>query len=562
MRKLTLLFVLVCMVFVNISWAARRRPKEDNRPNYIFILTDDHRYDTLGCTENELIQTPHIDRLAREGILFTNAHVTSAICTPSRVSILLSQFERKHGVNFNSGTSVSGEAWEQSYPVVMRKHGYYTGYIGKNHAPVGEGGYGSGVMEQSFDYWYAGHGHLRFYPKGGHKIFKGAQSDTQVEILDEGVTDFLSNEHSLAGAKHFLESRPANKPFCLSLCLNVPHGSSTGSMKLLKSDPELYRTLYRDCEIPLPHHYVRQADIVTPKLPPSIHFASERQSGYNIVNQEDTLKERIIRSMQTVTGVDKLVGHLRETLKENGLDKNTIIIFTSDHGLFWGEFGLGGKALCYEICTHVPMIIYNPMAAKQAKGRVSNELVQTIDIAPTMLAYAGIDKPASFQGRSLQDLIEGEDKPVRDYLFTENLWSTQFGNPRCESVQNKEWKYIRYYKNENLKASAKIEVAKMMGIPLKDMLYAQHDPDIALYRTFIDGPVNGEPAVYEELYHLAVDPDETTNLADSRKHANMLETMRQVWAKKIKEARGEGRPQVLRYTKDSMLESGKPVVHE
>ena len=166
------------------------------------------------------------------------------------------------------------------------------------------------------------------------------------------------------------------------------------------------------------------------------------------------------------------------------------------------------------------------------------------------------------QARSLQDLIEGEDKPVRDYLFTENLWSTQFGNPRCESVQNKEWKYIRYYKNENLKASAKIEVAKMMGIPLKDMLYAQHDPDIALYRTFIDGPVNGEPAVYEELYHLAVDPDETTNLADSRKHANMLETMRQVWAKKIKEARGEGRPQVLRYTKDSMLESGKPVVHE
>jgi len=83
-----------------------------------------------------------------------------------------------------------------------------------------------------------------------------------------------------------------------------------------------------------------------------------------------------------------------------------------------------------------------------------------------------------------------------------------------------------------------------------------------LYRTFIDGPVNGEPAVYEELYHLAVDPDETTNLADSRKHANMLETMRQVWAKKIKEARGKGRPQVLRYTKDSMLESGKPVVHE
>ncbi|MDW7692572.1 sulfatase-like hydrolase/transferase [Flammeovirgaceae bacterium SG7u.111] len=562
MQHFKFLFTLVFVGVLSLNASNDPTKKPAQKPNFIFILTDDHRYDYLGCTGNELIQTPNIDKLAEEGVLFNNAHVTSAICTPSRISILLSQFERKHGVNFNSGTSVADEAWEQSYPMVMRRNGYYTGYVGKNHAPIGEGGYGSGLMDKSFDYWYAGHGHLRFYPKKGHKIFKAAKHDTQVEILDEGVTDFLSNEHSMEGATHFLDNRPDDKPFCLSLCLNVPHGSSTGSMKLLETDSSIYRTLYRDQEIPLPKHYTKWDDIKEPKLPADIHFAEERQAGYNFVNTEDELRERIIRTMQTVTGVDGLVGNLRETLKKNGLDKNTIIVFTSDHGLFFGEFGLGGKALCYEVTTHVPFIVYNPMASKKARGKVSDELVQSIDVAPTLLDYAGIDIPKEFQGKSIKGLIEGEDAPVREYLFTENLWSTQFGNPRCESVQDKEWKYIRYYKNENLRASVKINTAKALGIPVNDMLYAQHDPDIALYRAFAEGPLNGEEAVYEELFHLSEDPDETTNLASAKKHEAVLEKMRGVWKKQIEEARGEGSPKVLRYTKDSMLESGKPVVHE
>lgn len=554
-------FAIIALMIVGRAGICQTNP-QDSRPNVVFILTDDHRYDLLGCTGNDLIQTPNIDKLAKEGVIFDNAHITSAICTPSRVSILLSQFERKHGVNFNSGTSVAPEAWAQSYPVLMRNHGYYTGYIGKNHSPIGEGGYGSGLMESSFDYWYAGHGHLRFYPKKNHEIFSQSRHDTQIEILDEGVSDFISNEHSLEGAQHFLRNRPADQPFCLSICLNVPHGSSTGSMKLLDSDSSIYKSLYRDLDIPLPPNYQKPEDRDHPKLPADIHFAEERQVGYNYVADEQAVKERTIRQMQTVTGVDGLVGNLRHALQENGLTDNTIIIFSSDHGLFMGEFALGGKALCYEICTKVPLIIYNPLAPQSARGKRSNELVQSIDIAPTMLDYTGIDLPESFQGKSLQSLIEGDTDPVHDYLFTENLWSTQFGNPRCEAVQNKEWKYIRYYKNDNLRASEKIKAAKLLGIPLKDMLYAQHDPDIALYRSFIEGPLNGEAAVYEELFHLTSDPAETRNLASEATHQDILEQMRTVWAKKIKEARGEDPPKVLRYTKDSMLEKGQAVRHE
>ncbi len=535
---------------------------EGDRPNFIFILTDDHNYSDLGCNGNELIQTPNLDKLAAAGIRFTNGHITSAICTPSRISILLSQFERKHGVNFNSGTSVAPEAWDMSYPMVMRRNGYYTGYVGKNHSPVGEGGYGSGVMDASFDYWYAGNGHLTFYPKGRHKIFKASEHNTQVEILDEGVTDFLSKEHVIPGAEHFLESRPKDQPFVLSLCLNVPHGSSTGSMELKESDPELYRSAYREMEIPMPPNYVARADIKTPKLPPEIHFAEDRQTGYNSVDTPESNRERIIRTMQTVTGVDRLVGNLLDTLKASGLDKNTIIIFSSDHGLFFGEHGLGGKALCYEICTKVPFIIYDPTAPATAKGRVSDELVQSIDIAPTILDYAGIEIPDTFQGKSIKQIVRGKGKPVREYLFTENLWSTQFGNPRCESVQDKEWKYIRYYKNENLRASFKIAAAEAMGINLNDMLYTVHDPDIALYRSFAEGPLNGEPAVYEELFNLKNDPHEANNLAGDLSKARVLDKMRTAWAKKIKYARGEGAPLVLRNTKDSQLESGGPIRHE
>ena len=548
-------FFMLCLL-QSINTVIAQSKKNAQKPNFVFILTDDHRYDLLGCTGNDLIKTPNLDKLAGDGILFNNAHVTSAICTPSRASIFLSQFERKHGVNFNSGTSLSNEAWEESYPHMLRNNGYYTGYIGKNHVPIGVGGYKSGVMEKSFDYWYAGHGHLSFYPKNKHEIFKGAKHNTQVEIMNEGVSDFFSNEYKLKGAKHFLEERPKDKPFCISINFNLPHGASTSTMQMLESDSTIYKSLYRDLDIPLPENYIAKADIKSHKIPLEINHVEDRQDIYNSVDNPKDLKERMIRNMQAVTGIDGLVGDLRETLKEHDLDENTIIIFTSDHGIFWGEHGLGGKALCYEVCTKVPMIIYNPMTRKKARGKVSDELVQTIDIAPTMLNYAGVQVPESYQGKSIKTLIEGNDQIVREYLFTENLWSTHFGNPRCESVQNKKWKYIRYYKNDNISARDVLVTAKKYDINITSMLYANHDPNIAVYQTYIDSPLKGEPSVYEELYNLITDPNEKYNLAEEPHLNEKLTEMRKVWKEEIIAARGKGKSKIVRYTVDSESERG------
>lgn len=327
-------------------------------------------------------------------------------------------------------------------------------------------------------------------------------------------------------------------------------------MKMRETDDAIYRTMYRGQTLPLPEGYVAKKDISSPKLPAEIHRVEDRQTGYNYVDTPEGVRERYTRQLQAMTGIDRLVGQIRQQLKQQGLEENTVIVFTSDHGLFMGQFGLGGKAFCYEETTHVPMIIYDPRAGKPAQSITSDALVQSIDIAPTLLRLAGAERPASYQGKDLSGFLGGSSLPVRDYLYTENLWSTQFGNPRCESVQDKEWKYIRYYKNENFSARKKIATAKEMGIPLTAMLYKVHDPDIATYRSYIEGPLNGEPAVYEELFHLKQDPRETTNLAQDPAFAEKLATMREVWSQEITKARGKGPARVLRYTADSESERG------
>ncbi|MDF1823214.1 MAG: sulfatase-like hydrolase/transferase [Verrucomicrobiales bacterium] len=547
--KSTLSILIFSTLFLSPCRAA-----DENRPNFVFILTDDQSYGMMGCDGNKITQTPNLDQLAKDGVFFDRAYITSAICTPSRISIFLSQFERKHGVNFNSGTSVAPEAWAKSYPLVMRDHGYYTGYVGKNHAPIGEGGYDSGLMEESFDYFYAGHGHIGFYPKDKHEIFDGAKSDTQVEIIQESIDDFLSNKHRLDGAIHFLENRPDDQPFCLSICFNLPHGAGTSTMRMRETDDEIYKTLYRDIEIPMPEHYVAKADIQTPKLPDHVLKVEERQTGYDYVNEPETNRERIIRQMEAMTGIDRLVGKMRAKLSAEGLDENTILIFTSDHGLFMGEQGLGGKALCYEKTTHVPLIVFNPTGPSNSHGRRSDEFAQSIDIAPTILDYAGIESPGEFQGKSIRELVDRKGAPVHDFIFTENLWSTHFGNPRVEAVQDKEWKYIRYYANESFPASKKMSVAKEMGFPVNRILYAVSDEYIATYRHYAESSLAGAKPIHEELYYLADDPTELHNVINDPSNAAELKRLLGAWKERLTYARGTASPKVLRYTELSELE--------
>ncbi len=502
------------------------------RPNVIFVLTDDHRWEAMGITGNPIVKTPHLDQLAAEGTFFPNATVSSAICTPSRVSYFLGQYERRHGVNFNSGSAVSPEAWAKSYPVLLREAGYFTGYVGKNHSPVGSKGYAGDTIQQSFDFWYAGSGHLSFYPKRRHPIFKEAKADTQIEIVEEGALSFLGQGSTfIGGAATFLQQRPSDKPFCLTIALNVPHNGGTGSMEMLPTDPELYRTTYRDQLLtqPIPTTYVAKADIRTPKLPPEVLATQFRQRSYDYVDTEAALRERQIREYQTITGVDRMVGALRAELSKLGLADNTIILFASDHGITHGEFGLGGKALNYDTCLRVPMIVMDPRVPAAARGQRSAALAQSVDFAPTILDFAAVPVPATMQGESLRAAVEGRSFQGRSHAFAENLWSTYFGNPRCESARTAEWKYIRYFATDRGLFGTVAGEAEggAVSAPIADA-----------YHAWLTASIRGEKPVYEELFHLSVDPDEVTNLASDPKHAAILADLRAQCQRLVTGAKG------------------------
>lgn len=520
-----------------MGWSVYTATSEDSigaqPPNIVVILTDDHRADYLGCAGHPILKTPHIDQLAAEGVRFQNAFVTTAACTPNRTSLLTGQYERKHGVTFSSGSSLTEEAFQETYPMQLRKAGYFVGYIGKNHTPIGDGGgvnkkpestseqlakarvkwgYHNGVMEAGFDYWYGNHGHSTFYPKWHHPIYRNASADTQVEIFQEGVLNFLKPNMEFAGAEEFLRTKPTDKPFCLLVNFNVPHGASTSSMKQHPKDSELYRTRYRDQidHLPIPETYIAKADIKTPKIPAHV-YNGEYIPTYNYVQNEADLRERLVRTCQTVTGVDRLVGALVAQLKDQELYENTVIVFTSDHGLQFGEHGLGGKVLLYEESLRVPIIIFDPRLPKERKGAVSEEMALTIDLAPTILELAGLPIHPEMQGRSLKDAMRDGDLSLREDFFCENMFTGQ-NYPRMEGVRSRDFKYIRYFEHQR----------------------RMHHLDL------LDASIKGEQPVYEELYDLRNDPKEVDNLAGVSAHAERLEAFRKRCRELVVEARDGG----------------------
>ena len=516
------LSLLPCFIALFAPAIGFSKPPQ-NSPNIILILADDQRWDSVGFMGQKNGQTPHLDQLAKEGYVFENAFVTSAICTPSRVSYFLGQYERKHGVNFNSGTAISQNAWKVAYPNLLKKAGYTTAYIGKNHVPIGADGYHSSHFKNSFDFWYAGHKHLGFYPKKRHPIFSNAKPDTQTEILSQGIQAFLNpTAHSnfYDSAETFIHSRESDKPFCLTISLNLPHSFSVSRMKQYPADDELYRTTYRDQlhTLPLPPFYLPKNECIHPKLPADLLFQDLRQASYDWVNSEDTLRERLVRTMQTITGIDQMIGTLRNTLNDQVLNENTIIIFTSDHGLQYGEFGLGGKALCYDTCLRVPLLIYDP---RQKGGERLPHLAQSIDIAPTLLHLAGLTPPNTMQGESLLPLIRKQKVVWRQVAFGENLWSNQHGNPRCETVRTDQYRYIRYFQNDR-----------------HEKIHATDQSLANAYASSLTSSIQGEPIVYEELYHTAIDPYEATNLIHNKNYSDIAEELRNECEKLVRVAKG------------------------
>lgn len=511
-HTLTLLLLTALLLAPLAALQADDAPK--HKPNVVFILADDQRFDELGCTGHPLIKTPNIDRLAREGAVFENSFVSSASCLPNRTSLLTGQWERRHTVGWNSGSALSADQWGDALPMVLKRNGYNVAYLGKNHTP--------GLRHWDFDYYYGNRlGHLGFYPKAAQPIFHNAAADTQPEILGEGAGNFLeADAHFVEQAGEragvFLRERSTDKPFFLQVCFNVPHSAGTRSMQQRPTDDALYRTAYREVEsqMPLPPGYLAEADVKRPKLPPGI-YSGKQISSYDYRRTPEALREQRVRVCQTVTGIDRVVGQILEQLKRVGQADNTIFIYSSDNGILHGEHGYGGKCLLYDPSIRVPLIIHDPRLPAEQRGRRVKELVVSQDVAPTILDLCGIVAPGTMQGRSLRPLLREEQVQWRTDFFCESLILLQ-DYPIIQGVRSADWKYIRYWPNRETPED---------------------------YRELLNLGLDGESPAHEELFHIAADPLEQSNLAAEPEQAARLEAMRARCFELLREARGD--PQAL-----------------
>lgn len=442
------------------------------RPNILFILSDDHRFDAIGCAGNEIIQTPNLDKLAAQGVYFKNAFATSSLSQPSRASIMTGMYESSHGCNFYQ-QNISPEQFENTYPMVMREAGYYTGFIGKFGFAVAD----NNSEDKTKEKWH----HDRYMPKDKFDKWYGFAS--QGSYRPDGVDGKFLTEIIVDNAMEFLEERPSDEPFCLSISFKAPHGGPFAA-----TTP--YKDRYKNDTIQPP---VLAQEKYHKTLPAMVRNGGGRDPywsdwfGKPDYNKYSNSFQNFVKTHYgLITGLDIAVGQIVDKLKKEGLDKNTIIIYMGDNGLMFGERLLGGKSLLYDGSIRVPMIIYDPTVGKSAKGQVREDMVLNIDIAPTILSMAGVATPENMQGKNMTGLVKSSQKqPWRESFMMENNFTEDAKQPYpyCRGVRTDEWKYIRYQNGVN-------------------------------------------STVYEELFDLRDPLGETKNLANNKEYADVLSDMR------------------------------------
>lgn len=435
---------------------------ETDRPNIVFILSDDQRNDTLGCAGHPVIRTPVIDSLAENGVRFENAYVNSPVCMASRATSLTGMTETGHGYTGGGppATPVQAADLEISFPVLLREAGYRTGYYGKQHVKFTEG------IEPAFARMFDDY---RIYNGGGPHFIDlpdGTRRHSAEVIGDRSV--------------EFIGSQPPDRPFCLYMSFNIAHARDGDHRPGIGHFPwpRAVDGMYDDID-PAP-----------PKLGDPKYFKMQPEFLRETLNRDrwfwrwDT-PEKYRLNMRAyyrmLTGMDLVIGRVRDELKSKGFADNTVIIFAGDNGYYMGNRGFAGKWNHYEESLHVPTIVHDPRPGAGEPGRVVGQLVVNTDIAPTILDLAGLDIPDAYQGASLVPFVCGETPTNwRHDFFTEH----HANNPRLpkwRGVHGERYTYARYYE---------------------------------------------QTPVAEMLYDLETDPDQLVNLADDPAHAELLRRMR------------------------------------
>ena len=381
-----------------------------SRPNLLVLLTDDQRLNTLGCYDASCpINTSAIDRLANEGIRFDNGFVTTPICVVSRASILTGRYATNTRLH-QFQTIMAEDVFNQSYPVILRDAGYFTGQLGK---------YGVGIrpdQKKQFDVYEAQDGQgPAFRDYQGRKVH--------------------DSEWLTIKTEEFLNRVPAGKPFALQVNYKAPHGSAA----VAPEDDHLLD------DYDFPFHPMDNPE-ERAKLPEFVQKSfldvCYRQEFMGKIGDHNPFLRDYF---EKIYSVERSVGTILKMLEERKLLKNTVIVFLSDHGAHFGEKQLYGKWTPYEGSLRTPFIIYDPRPQSQ-KGVVNTEMVLNIDIAPTLLELAGVPVPEIMDGKSLVPLITGKQTAWRDHFFFEHFTSPAMARyiPRHVGIRTKTDKYFHW----------------------------------------------------------------------------------------------------------------------
>ena len=432
-------------------------------PNILFILTDNQRSDLLGCADNSIIQTPCIDRLAERGVRFANAFATTPICAASRASYLTGLYERRHGFTFKK-PPLGKVFTDNSYPALLKAAGYRTGFVGKF-------GIGADWIEPTLE-----------DPAGSDRMFDHFDNyehwtDDGYEISQQGggtrhLSD-ITGDKAIGFLEDHCRQRP-QQPFCLSVSFNAPHAQDGDPRHYIW--PQSEDGLYADDTIPDP---VNSDAPFFASLPEFIRQSESRVRWRTRFDTPENYQRNLKGLYRMVSGVDRNVGRITRALEGLSRQDDTVILFASDHGMYYGERGLSDCWQLNEESIRVPLIICDPRP-RAGDPAVSEDLVLNIDLAPTILDLAGQPLPRIVQGRSLLPLINGSTAAWRAEFLCEHLFD-RADIPKSEGVRTKGWKYIRYFEQQ---------------------------------------------PVHEELYDLGSDPRESRNLARDPGFADRLNHMR------------------------------------
>ncbi|KAF1711269.1 sulfatase [Pseudoxanthomonas kalamensis DSM 18571] len=406
-------------------------------PNILFIMTDDQARGALSIYGNPILKTPNMDRVGLEGMRFDQAFVTTSVCAPSRASYLTGLYAHSHGVTSNGEEpgwyQQMGLAHDQiTYPMLLRQAGYHTAVVGKWHIKSMPTGFDHAAILRGQGSYFD----PEFIVNGAPVRFRGHTDDV---IGDQAMT--------------YLRQRPKDQPFCLCYQFKAPHGP-------WEPDSRFY-SAFEDVDIPLPPGFGEPqpdgAPVAFSKTTQEIanmrdffHKAERRPPQVDESLPEDqrlrAVYQAYIRNYYRVLlGVDENVGRVLDFLDKEGLAENTIVVYTTDNGMFMGEHGFYDKRLMLEPSIRVPLLMRWPGHIQP--GRVDGDhMVLNIDVAPTLLELAGVEPPDWMQGRSWKPIVEDRKTDWReDFLYEWYEYPAVHCARKHHGVRTTRWKLIHFW---------------------------------------------------------------------------------------------------------------------